>query len=586
MNKTPLDEITVYTQKTEGQSLKLQPKSIFSGDYKERKNLRVAAYIRVSTDRKEQETSFETQYHRYNTFIAEQKDWIFAGIYADTESGTSLKKRAGFKQMVADAKTGKFDMVITKSVSRYARNLIDGIQTARDLLMNNPPVGIMFEEEGLNTFRPDSEFLLSVMLLIAQGESEKRSKAVKKAYIWRCDAHNYLTPVGSLLGYTKDENKNMVIEPEGAKTVKAIFAMYLYGLTATHIAYILTASGKITGKGREVWSASGVTGILKNERHCGDIIAQKTVTTDTLQHKSEKNIGQEVLHYYDNHHEGIVSRDEYIRSLLLMRANCASPYYNPQYEIRVIREGLLAGFIPLNFAFGGYDAEHYLGAEAISGVEIGNYALDILNIPACRLVRSQEIEHHFAAQMTVSYKGLVFNTDCISKLPNNKYAEVLLHPAERLIAVRPTDADNRNAIPWDGRCISSSSLCPILYTLLGWNPMWKYKIMADCFIRGKDRVLIFNLSQPEFQFVETISEDEEIKRRIRRLLQPGAWSGQIGVDYITQMVVSRRAYALSLKRWKIHAPALPIENFPGNPTNRNAFELKEYLETLGVKYDG
>lgn len=581
----PLDEITVYTQKAEGQSLKLQPKAIFSGNYKERKGLRVAGYVRVSTDRKEQETSFDTQYKRYLTFIASQPNWIFADIYADTESGTSLRKRAGFRQMVLDAKAGKFDMIITKSVSRYARNLVDGIQTARDLLTNNPPVGIMFEDEGLNTFRPDCEFMLSVMLLVAQGESEKRSKAVKQAFVWRCDDHNYLTPTESLLGYTKDKNNKMVIDPESAKTVQAIFAMYLYGLTATHIAYILTASGKQTGKGRDVWSASSVTGVLKNERHCGDIIAQKTVTTDTLQHKSEKNVGQEALHYLDDHHEGIVSREEYVRALLLTRANSASAYYNPQYEIRVVREGLLAGFIPLNFAFGGYDAEHYLGAEAISGVKIGNYALDILRIPSCRLIRSQEIEHHFAAQMTISHKSLIFNSDCIARLPHTDFVEVLLHPSERLIAVRPANTDNRDAVPWNGKSISSSALCPIIYNLLGWNPSWKYKIMADCFVRGKERALIFNLSEPEFQFVETITENEEIKQRIRRLLQPEAWSDQIGGDYITQMVASRRAYALSLKRWKINASALPIDRFPGNPASRTASELKEYLEKLGVNYN-
>jgi DNA invertase Pin-like site-specific DNA recombinase len=580
-----LDETTIYTQKVEGKSLKLQPKAIYSGDYKERKGLRVVGYVRVSTDRKEQETSYDTQYSRYSTYIESQPNWIFAGIYADTESGTSLKKRAGFKQMVADAKAGKFDMIITKSVSRYARNLVDGIQTARDLLTNNPPVGIMFEEEGLNTFRPDCEFMLSVMLLVAQGESEKRSKAIRNAFIWRCDDNKFLTPVDTLLGYTKDKNKKMVIDPEGAKTVKAIFAMYLYGLTATHIAYLLTVSGKRTGKGRDIWNASGVIGIIKNERHCGDIIAQKTVTIDTLEHKSEKNVGQEVLHYYDNHHEGIVSREEYVRGLLLMRANNASGYYNPHYEIQVIREGLLTGFIPLNFAFGGYDAEHYMGAEAISGAKIDDYVLDILNIPACRLIRSQEIEHRLAAQMTISYKNIIFNSDCITRLPNAEFAEVLLHPSERLIAVRAADPGNRNAVSWGGKSISSSALCPIIYSLLGWNSMWKYKIMADCFVRGKERVLIFNLSEPEFQFVETITENEEVKQRIRRLLQPGAWSNQIGGDYITQMVASRRAYALSLRQWKINAPALPIDRFPGNPTNRTAFELEEYLKTLGVKYD-
>lgn len=586
MTNSLLDDLTVYMQKSDGQSLKLPQKSIFSGDYTERKNLRIAGYIRVSTDKKEQETSFNTQNDHYISFVNSQPGWTLVDIYADTESGTSLKKRAGFRQMVIDAKAGKFDMIITKSVSRYARNLIDGIQTARDLLRYNPPVGIMFEEENLNTFRPDSEFLLSVMLLIAQGESEKRSKAVRKAFVWRCDAHKFLTPVDSLLGYKKDEAKKMVIDPEGAKTVRAIFAMHLHGLTATRIAYLLTASGKRTGKNRDIWSASSVTSILKNERHCGDIIAQKTVTTDTLQHKSERNAGQEVLHYYANHHEGIVTREEYVRSLLLSRATRTSSYYNPQYEIKVIRKGLLAGFIPLNFAFGGYDAEHYLAACITSGIKLGNYALDILTVPAYRLMRPQEIEHRLMAQMTITHNSLSFNSDCITRLPRTEYAEVLLHPSERLIAVRPTNTSNRNSISWNGKCVSSSALCPILYKLLGWNQTWKYKIIADCFVRGHERLLIFNLSEPEFQFVETITENDDIKRRIMRLLQLGTWSDQIGGDCIAQMVASRRAYALSLEQWEVTAPALPVDRFPGNPVNRTASELNEYLEALGVKCSG
>ena len=585
-----MENKTIYDAKTEGNSLKLKPKAAFSGDYKERKNLRVAAYIRVSTDKKEQESSFETQYKHYDSFIKSNPNWIFAGIYSDTESGTSKKKRKGFTQMEEDAKSGKFDMVITKSVSRYARNLVDGIQTARDLLTNNPPVGIMFEDENLNTFRPDCEFMLSVMLLVAQGESEKRSRAIRQAFVWRCEANNYPTPTKYLLGYIEGEErangkgKKIVIEPEGAKTVKAIFAMYLYGITASKIAYILTSSGKLTAKKNDVWSSSSVMNILKNEKMCGDAIGQKNVTTNMLEHKTEKNIGQAYLHYLDNNHEGIVSREEYIRGLLLMRANSASAYYNPQYRVEVIREGLLAGFIPLNFAFGGYEAEHYLGASISADVQLGNYALDILNAPDYRLIRSQEIEHRLVAQMTVAHKNLTFNSDCISRLSDTKYVEILLHPTERLIAVRSSIKSNRNAVLWNSKNISSSLICRVIFTLMGWNSMWKYKIIADCFERDSERVLMFNLSDPEFQFVEEISENEEIKERIKRLLQPAKWCDSIGADYISRIVASRRAYAITLDDWKLNAPAMPIYGFDGNPVNRSESELKTYLAELGVKY--
>jgi hypothetical protein len=449
----------------------------------------------------------------------------------------------------------------------------------------NPPVGIIFEEENhFNTLRPDSELYLTLMFSMAQGESERKSRAIKKAFQWRCDAFNYLTPVNSLLGYEKDESKKLTIEPEGAKTVKAIYAMFLFGLTATHIAYTLTASGKRTGKDNHIWSSSSVTNILRNEKYCGDVVAQKTTSTDILEHKSSKNNGREVLHYFDNHHDAIVSREEYVRALLLLRSNTGSSYYNPYYKIEAVREGLLIGFIPLNFAFGGYDAAHYLGAALLCKALTGNYIVDIISASDYRMIRTQEIEHRLVAQMTLSYKGIFFNADCVSKLPGTEYVEILLHPAERLIAVRPANESNPNAINWSVKNISSATLCPMIFKLMGWNEYWKYKFIADCFVREDERILMFNLSEPEFQFVEDIIENEEVINKVRYLLQPNTWRDDIGADYITQLINSRRAYALSLDTWKTQALALPIEGFPGNPVKRSENELKSYLKELGVEY--
>ena len=575
---------TIYDRKPEGESLRLTPKAKYSTEYKERTNIRMAAYCRVSTLAKEQETSYETQLEHYRTYINDQHDWAFAGIYADSVSGTRIKGRIGFQQMIRDAKAGKIDMIITKSASRFARNLLDGIKTIRELLQLNPPVGIIFEEENFNTLRPDSELYLSFLFSMAQGESERRSRSIRKAFQWRCDNKNFLTPVDSLLGYSKDGDNKLVIDPEGAKTVKAIFAMFLYGDTATHIAYVLSSSGKKTGKNKSIWSSGSVTNILRNEKFCGDIVAQKTITTDVLEHKSEKNDGREVLHYLDNHHDAIITREEYVRALLLLRSNTGSSYYNPHYEIKAVREGLLKGFIPLNFAFGGYDADHYLGAELLCKVNTGNYVMDIVAASNYRLIRTQEIDHRLAAQATLSCKRIAFNADCIARLPDIEFVEVLLHPAERLLAVRPTAKSNPNAINWSKKTVSSATLCPMLFYLMGWKEYWKYKIMADCFVRGKERVLIFNLSEPEFQFVDDVLENEEVVNRIRRLLQPQEWSSEIGADYISQMIGSRRAYALSLDDWNTQAPALPIEGFPGSPQQRSENDLEEYLSELGVNY--
>jgi hypothetical protein len=313
------------------------------------------------------------------------------------------------------------------------------------------------------------------------------------------------------------------------------------------------------------------------------MVAQKNTVVDILEHRSEKNDGREVLHYFDNHHAAIITRAEYVRSLLMLRSNIGSAYYNPRYEIRVVREGLLIGFIPLNFAFGGYDAGHYLGACVKSDAKIGNYTVNLVAPAGFRLVRTQEVQHRFTAQMTIGYKGVTFNTDCISRMPETDFVEVLLHPAERLIAVRSSSKANPDAIPWQSN-ISAAFLCPMLFDLMGWEETWKYKFIADCFVREDERVLIFNLSEPEFQFSEDVIENEEIIGKIRRLLQPDEWRDEIGADYVSQMLASRRAYALSLEDWKTQAPALPVEGFPGNPVNRSDEELQSYLELLEVEY--
>ena len=581
-----MSEPTIYDETPEGDSLKLTPKAKYSIDFTERKNIRVAAYCRVSTDRKEQESSLSIQREHYTTYIKKQENWIFADIYADEGiSGTSMKGREAFGRMMADAKAGKFDLIITKSASRFARNLLGGLEAIRELLRLNPPVGVLFEDINLNTLRPDSELYISLMLSMAQGESERKSMSIRMAYKWRCDKNIFLTPVDSLLGYTKNEQKKLVIEPEEAKTVKAIFAMFLHGEKVSSIAYRLTASRKKTGKDNTIWAPGSVINILRNERYCGDIVAQKTVTTDVLEHKSEKNHGREPLYYFENHHEGIVTREEYVRALILLRSNTGSVYYNPHYEVEMIREGLFVGFIPLNFAFGGYTAEHYLGATSRGKAEAGHYSSCITAAAGYRLIRPQEIEHSRAAQLTLSPKGLTFNTDCLSRFPNTKYVEIMLHPAERLIGVRPAKKTNRNAVEWKAKTISSAALCPMLFDLMGWNGSWKYKIMADCFVREKERALMFNLSEPEYQFSEDVKENEEITKRIRKTLQPGKWRDEIGGDFLSQMMASRRAYACSLDEWKTQSPALAVEGFPGNPVKRTGQELKTYLLTIGVQYE-
>jgi DNA invertase Pin-like site-specific DNA recombinase len=334
----------------------------------EDKNLRVAVYCRVSTENDNQATSFALQKKYYEEYVAEHRNWTLVDIYADEGlSATSYTKRDNFKRMLADCKLEKIDLIVVKNVSRFSRNVIDCLGIARDLLHAKHPVGIYFQEHNLNTLTNGNEMILTMMSSIAQAESEAKREAMLWSYDKRFSRGQFLTPTNNLLGYYTDEDGNMQIDEENAQTVRAIYRSFLAGYPMTKIAYLLSFYKRPTAKGNSYWSSSSVRGILINERYCGDVVAQKTFTIDVISHKAVKNEGQKRSVYKRDHHPAIVSRKEYIQVMLMLKSKRGSSYFNPDYMIKVIRQGLLAGFIPLNPAIGGYSPIHYMGAFEAAG---------------------------------------------------------------------------------------------------------------------------------------------------------------------------------------------------------------------------
>jgi DNA invertase Pin-like site-specific DNA recombinase len=277
-------------QQPNGDTVRIPAKSKYDKRKSQDRILRVAAYCRVSTDRDEQYTSFESQVQHYTESIDKHHNWVLYKVYADEGiSGTSTKKRDQFLQMMDDARAGKFDMIITKTVSRFTRNTVDGLKAARELLHLSPPMGIYFEEDKFNTLMPNSEFLLTIMLSLAQGESTKKSETMLTRYQWSYQREEFFCPTKFLLGYDTDDDGNMVIEPEGAKTVRAIFTLYLAGNSAADIARTMTELQRPTGKNNLVWSSSSVMNVIRNERYCGDILAPKSRVVDVLEHIRSRN---------------------------------------------------------------------------------------------------------------------------------------------------------------------------------------------------------------------------------------------------------------------------------------------------------
>lgn len=269
---------------------------------------RVAAYCRVSTDKRDQQNSFESQKQFFTSYILEKPDWILADVYADEGiTGTSALSRAGFLKMMDDAYRHRFDLLVTKEVSRFSRNIFDAVYYTREL--KKIGIGVLFLNDGIMTLDADAELRLGIMASFAQEESRKTSERVK----W---GQQRMMERGvvfgrSLLGYIVKDGK-ITVEPEGADVVRRIFRLYIYeGLGVRAIARTLTDEGIPTKTGQNVWSGASVLKILRNEKYCGDLRQRKTVTTDYLTHQKKKNDVEGDQIFIENHHEPIVNREEW-----------------------------------------------------------------------------------------------------------------------------------------------------------------------------------------------------------------------------------------------------------------------------------
>ena len=273
---------------------------------------RVAAYCRVSTDSDEQATSYEAQVEHYTKFISDNPKWELAGIYADDGiSGTNTKKRDDFNRMIDDCMNGKIDMVVTKSISRFARNTLDCLKYIRQLKEKEIPV--YFEKESINTMDSKGEVLLTIMASLAQQESQSMSQNIRLGIQYRFQQGKMQVNFGKFMGYTRGEDGQAVIVPEEAEVVKRIFREYLEGASLVEICKGLERDGILTGAHKEKWRPETVHKMLRNEKYMGDALLQKTYTTDFLTKKKVVNNGIAPQYYVENSHEAIIPKDIFMR---------------------------------------------------------------------------------------------------------------------------------------------------------------------------------------------------------------------------------------------------------------------------------
>lgn len=271
----------------------------------ETRTRRAAAYARVSTAHEEQLTSYAEQIGYYTNYIKERSDLEFAGVYTDEGiTGTSTKHREGFKRMIADALAGKIDLIIAKSVSRFARNTIDSLTTIRLLKEHN--VECYFEKENIHTFDSRGELLLTIMAAIAQEESRSVSQNCTWGQRKRFSDGKVTVPFKRFLGYDRSKDGSLVVNEEQAATVRRIYDEFLQGSTPYAIAKGLTEDGIPTPGGKEIWSKNVVKSILTNEKYKGDALLQKVFTVDYLTKVKKKNEGELAQYYVEGSHEAII----------------------------------------------------------------------------------------------------------------------------------------------------------------------------------------------------------------------------------------------------------------------------------------
>ena len=268
---------------------------------------RVAAYARVSTDHEEQLTSYEAQVDYYTGYIKSREDWEFVHVYTDEGiSATGIAKREGFRKMVEDALAGSIDLIVTKSISRFARNTVDSLSTIRKL--KEKGCECYFEKENIWTFDSKGELLITIMSSLAQEESRSISENVTWGQRKRFSDGKVCVPYSHFLGYDKGEDGSMVLNEEEAKVVRRIYGLFLQGHSPYAIAKRLTEEGVRTPAGKEKWHSCTVKSILVNEKYKGDALLQKSYTVDFLTKKRTQNTGEIQMYYVEDDHDAIISK--------------------------------------------------------------------------------------------------------------------------------------------------------------------------------------------------------------------------------------------------------------------------------------
>lgn len=449
---------------------------------------RVAAYCRVSTDEDAQATSFDLQVQHYTEYIGAHENWTLAGIYADEGiSGTQVKHREQFQKMIEDCEAGSIDMIITKSISRFARNTVDCLTTIRKLKGIKNPVEIYFEKERLSSLDEKMDMFLSMMASFAQEESRSISANIRWAIRNRMKNGTQKIQTSALLGYDTNEDGEMVIIEQEAEIVRTIYKSFVQGVHPGLIATRLNGVGAKTVYGNN-FSGDAVRKILRNEKYCGDVLMQKTITIDYISHASKINEGEAEQYYIANHHDPIVSREMWDKAQeLLDKQSWLRWKRREQQRLMPVRTGFLKGFVSISSLWKVVSVtrlesatrkvmEEELeetgdaagsGGELESVSNVGNVGGETDNIIG-KEVNNEESEDYEMADLplldgfevvdleqskgdsvlTLTSTNLKFNKATAVELGYPAYVRMLVNAVTKQAAIQPCKEKTKNAVPF------------------------------------------------------------------------------------------------------------------------------------------
>ncbi len=544
--------------------------------YGESYPFRACAYCRVSTDNDEQLSSFELQQAHYRQLVLDHPNWELKHIYADEGiSGTSLKNRDAFNEMIDACKRGEYDLIITKSVSRFARNLVDCISLIRMLKGQNPPVGVFFETDNLYTLSENTEFMLSFLATFAQEESVKKSEAMNWSLHQRFKDGKLLTP--ALLGYDRPKDMSgrymkyapLIINEAEAKVVRFIFDSYLSGWSQEQIAAFLTDIGCKTKSGATEWNTGSVGYILTNERYCGNVLTWKTFTADLYEHRHKKNRQDRDQYLYKDRHEAIVTVEQF-EAVQVLLENRKHHIRGGLPQMHVIDEGIFRGFIPINHHWINddpgtyYDISNSVKTDTKTE-QLAKRQFSAFDFQGYQVVRGQFMQVRFEGPcVTISQEHIIFNKFCVLKFDSTAYIQLLLHPAERKIAIRKCERNDTHSIKWRPdsekpiycKTLSCQHFGKALFGIMGWNPDYVYRIRGTWACHGDEQIIVYNLTNatPTVAVPAENSETGHAKRRVK--LCPEEWDDDFGEEFYEHMQENGFYYIAPKREWHSQAKSI------------------------------